>query len=112
MSALATRFSTATTKFQVGMAACAVAAAATLDRKSTRLNSSHSQISYAVFCLKKKNHHRNRVGDALLAGVHLHRSADIRHSAIDIAYPVLAGVNILVAQAPATLPPDLAPHTV
>src|SRR5688572_7066291 len=27
---------------------------ATLDRKSTRLNSSHSQISYAVFCLKKK----------------------------------------------------------
>src|SRR2546430_7806275 len=40
------------------------------DRKSTRLNSSHSQISYAVFCLKKKNgsklaiwkaeHHRRR----------------------------------------------------
>src|SRR2546430_9614671 len=28
--------------------------AASLDRKSTRLNSSHSQISYAVFCLKKK----------------------------------------------------------
>src|SRR2546430_12227560 len=27
----------------------------TSDRKSTRLNSSHSQISYAVFCLKKKN---------------------------------------------------------
>src|SRR2546430_9187763 len=26
------------------------------DRKSTRLNSSHSQISYAVFCLKKKQH--------------------------------------------------------
>src|SRR2546430_9844202 len=26
------------------------------DRKSTRLNSSHSQISYAVFCLKKKPH--------------------------------------------------------
>src|SRR2546421_943502 len=25
------------------------------DRKSTRLNSSHDQISYAVFCLKKKN---------------------------------------------------------
>src|SRR2546427_6373837 len=29
-------------------------AAERLDRKSTRLNSSHSQISYAVFCLKKK----------------------------------------------------------
>src|SRR2546430_10077698 len=28
----------------------------TADRKSTRLNSSHSQISYAVFCLKKKKH--------------------------------------------------------
>src|SRR2546430_3614344 len=28
------------------------------DRKSTRLNSSHSQISYAVFCLKKKNKRR------------------------------------------------------
>src|SRR5688572_32215220 len=27
------------------------------DRKSTRLNSSHSQISYAVFCLKIKNRH-------------------------------------------------------
>src|SRR5688572_31486267 len=34
------------------------------DRKRTRLNSSHSQISYAVFCLKKKNkntrYHRKR----------------------------------------------------
>src|SRR5688572_32266221 len=29
------------------------------DRKSTRLNSSHSQISYAVFCLKKKKIGRN-----------------------------------------------------
>src|SRR5438270_4291864 len=29
------------------------------DRKSTRLNSSHSQISYAVFCLKKKNTNNN-----------------------------------------------------
>src|SRR2546430_4007680 len=32
----------------------ASAAGGTRDRKSTRLNSSHSQISYAVFCLKKK----------------------------------------------------------
>src|SRR5438552_9782831 len=29
------------------------------DRKSTRLNSSHQIISYAVFCLKKKNQHPN-----------------------------------------------------
>src|SRR5688572_32303587 len=35
-------------------AARALAASRTGDRKSTRLNSSHSQISYAVFCLKKK----------------------------------------------------------
>src|SRR2546430_3534231 len=33
-----------------------LAARALADRKSTRLNSSHSQISYAVFCLKKKKH--------------------------------------------------------
>src|SRR3712207_7138779 len=32
-----------------------VDACAHLDRKSTRLNSSHANISYAVFCLKKKN---------------------------------------------------------
>src|SRR3712207_7387235 len=32
-----------------------------VDRKSTRLNSSHANISYAVFCLKKKNHiHQHR----------------------------------------------------
>src|SRR2546430_6540611 len=30
-----------------------------VDRKSTRPNSSHSQISYAVFCLKKKKKHKN-----------------------------------------------------
>src|SRR5438309_8260168 len=35
-----------------------------LDRKSTRLNSSHSSISYAVFCLKKK-----KVNDTLLAQI-------------------------------------------
>src|SRR2546427_4827792 len=31
-----------------------------VDRKSTRLNSSHSQISYAVFCLKKKKKKKKR----------------------------------------------------
>src|SRR5690554_7567624 len=30
-----------------------------LDRKSTRLNSSHVRISYAVFCLKKKKNYKN-----------------------------------------------------
>src|SRR2546427_8739881 len=32
-----------------------------LDRKSTRLNSSHSQISYAVFCLKKKKKNKRNI---------------------------------------------------
>src|SRR3712207_7797919 len=42
----------------------------TLDRKSTRLNSSHANISYAVFCLKKKQpislleHHRRHISRA------------------------------------------------
>src|SRR2546430_8400901 len=36
------------------------------DRKSTRLNSSHSQISYAVFCLKKKK--KVTIEDLVLTG--------------------------------------------
>src|SRR2546430_7256871 len=44
--------------------AVCVGAQRNLDRKSTRLNSSHSQISYAVFCLKKKKnntYHTNQL---------------------------------------------------
>src|SRR2546422_3330803 len=37
---------------------CGPAQGAATDRKSTRLNSSHGYISYAVFCLKKKIKHR------------------------------------------------------
>src|SRR2546422_5002775 len=36
---------------------------AVTDRKSTRLNSSHGYISYAVFCLKKKKNHNNDTPD-------------------------------------------------
>src|SRR2546421_8506043 len=44
----------------------------TRDRKSTRLNSSHDQISYAVFCLKKKKKRRNEcVGGEQLTGSRL-----------------------------------------
>src|SRR2546430_10245321 len=39
------------------------------DRKSTRLNSSHSQISYAVFCLKKKKNKKSKIR----IGYHSHR---------------------------------------
>src|SRR2546427_1106623 len=44
-----------------------------IDRKSTRLNSSHSQISYAVFCLKKK-----KISSTLNAHT---QTAEMRHSA-------------------------------
>src|SRR6516165_4939722 len=36
------------------------------DRKSTRLNSSHSQISYAVFCLKKKKRAADRIRQSVV----------------------------------------------
>src|SRR2546430_12880417 len=49
-----------------------------LDRKSTRLNSSHSQISYAVFCLKKKKKMTNRRCDHQLTTVVL--NADTAHT--------------------------------
>src|SRR3712207_7390270 len=39
----------------VGVQGLGVAEVSYQDRKSTRLNSSHANISYAVFCLKKKN---------------------------------------------------------
>src|SRR2546430_3980949 len=45
-----------------------------LDRKSTRLNSSHSQISYAVFCLKKKKklvHHDPTTNLRCLSAIHI-----------------------------------------
>src|SRR2546422_1438892 len=40
------------------------------DRKSTRLNSSHGYISYAVFCLKKKKNIRKDLQATLLQGHH------------------------------------------
>src|SRR2546427_12934555 len=50
--ALAWRFATSRRDGSTSIAC--IDAEASIDRKSTRLNSSHSQISYAVFCLKKK----------------------------------------------------------
>src|SRR2546430_13402500 len=44
------------------------------DRKSTRLNSSHSQISYAVFCLKKKKTYKT------LTLIHRHTTAPMRQA--------------------------------
>src|SRR5258708_31677153 len=52
------------------------------DRKSTRLNSSHQIISYAVFCLKKKKHPGNCTkcrASVVSGGIVLHRTARRRH---------------------------------
>src|SRR3712207_8457990 len=47
----------------------------TADRKSTRLNSSHANISYAVFCLKKKKTtHQNASRASALAMLKMHMS--------------------------------------
>src|SRR2546426_6823992 len=50
---------------RVSPAAGAALAGCAADRKSTRLNSSHLVISYAVFCLKKKNRYALRLYSAL-----------------------------------------------
>src|SRR5947207_12396194 len=47
---------------QIWGAAGAVVLRLVLDRKSTRLNSSHTVISYAVFCLKKKKKNKMKSG--------------------------------------------------
>src|SRR2546427_2018774 len=47
------------------------------DRKSTRLNSSHSQISYAVFCLKKKKKRSDNTGQEIMQ--HEKRLAKLAH---------------------------------
>src|SRR2546430_13116666 len=53
---------------------------ARIDRKSTRLNSSHSQISYAVFCLKKKKKHTwQRCSASKLEPAQRHLLVQLRH---------------------------------
>src|SRR5256885_6025090 len=56
------------------------------DRKSTRLNSSHLVISYAVFCLKKKTSPQHHLGDAA------------SHLAADVELPLAAELLELEAQ--------------
>src|SRR2546430_3892381 len=57
------------------------------DRKSTRLNSSHSQISYAVFCLKKK---KKRINTQLL----------LRNKDVYRTYDAVADVVSLTSRRP------------
>src|ERR1035437_10027083 len=49
------------------------------DRKSTRLNSSHANISYAVFCLKKKTLNRYFHGESVQQGVTLSPNAKVSY---------------------------------
>src|SRR2546430_10440411 len=52
------------------------------DRKSTRLNSSHSQISYAVFCLKKKKEVAVTVAKCMQRSVLVATSGLVSHGAL------------------------------
>src|SRR5438132_2996937 len=54
---------------------CTPSTAPTIDRKSTRLNSSHTVISYAVFCLKKKKKNKKTVDK-----LHKHK----KHKAVNL----------------------------
>src|SRR3989475_1992329 len=71
----------------------------TQDRKSTRLNSSHSQISYAVFCLKKKKEQdpahddQPRLSPPLLEADHV-PDALARRSQIDQHHAEFAALHV------------------
>src|SRR5256886_13668899 len=65
------------------------------DRKSTRLNSSHSQISYAVFCLKKKKH--TTTPYYLCRTRRTHISPKITSNLINSRYRLIIGSIILTA---------------
>src|SRR5256714_3352527 len=67
------------------------------DRKSTRVNSSHSQISYAVFCLKKKKSKRNQCNIANFGLPPIRRGACRAKTAFDfisIFHPVYTSFNL------------------
>src|SRR5438552_8292593 len=57
---------------------CWLPAEAVRDRKSTRLNSSHQIISYAVFCLKKKERVATNLDGSLHAQIGIDRVEDVR----------------------------------
>src|SRR5258708_20318300 len=83
------------------------------DRKSTRLNSSHQIVSYAVFCLKKKNHHNQAPHRADLNGICFHaRVSPVRHASVLLVRPARAAARVTTPGQP--LPPPVrapTPHT-
>src|SRR5256886_10341279 len=85
VEALAHRFPFAAHRFSGEAEAQDPWRASDQDRKSTRLNSSHSQISYAVFCLKKKKTHiiaRVTLENLRMAQLILRFDRDLRSLAI------------------------------
>src|SRR5690554_4495947 len=86
-------------------AEAAALAAAVVDRKSTRLNSSHVRISYAVFCLKKKKNnkkfHQNNKRQTKLITV------DNKHYTIYKAYLYNNASRLAIPFSSQALPPDI-----
>src|SRR2546422_5363914 len=69
------------------------------DRKSTRLNSNHGYISYAVFCLKKKKYHRVLNGiDSLLFGTFLGLTS--RKMTVVLAVGAVGVIDVVFAARP------------
>src|SRR5258708_26355260 len=60
-----------------------------IDRKSTRLNSSHQIISYAVFCLKKKKDMRHTLGARLNIRHNLSSSKGPKHMQLELWTPYI-----------------------
>src|SRR5256886_4729004 len=81
------------------------------DRKSTRLNSSHSQISYAVFCLKKKHQARHRIEELERQGGTAALHLVGRKSLLDFRFakPALASARPHVCDKPTAAPRAAAP---
>src|SRR2546430_8097115 len=71
-----------------------------LDRKSTRLNSSHSQISYAVFCLKKKKKEQIHIhiSNKILDPVPCHLTAISQSIVCYTHYRNLSPTSFLISQ--------------
>src|SRR5260221_1993014 len=68
------------------------------DRKSTRLNSSHTVISYAVFCLKKKNHRKTTLWPFRLTGSKNHVVTSAPRPDSNVAYRLRANTMTYCAK--------------
>src|SRR3712207_6958900 len=88
--------------FMSGAAARTDLAYSTLDRKSTRLNSSHANISYAVFCLKKKKKKQQTINHIII--VIKHAPLTIIHDYLVIRYIQYTLSLRVPADAHSTLP--------